>query len=300
MGFFIFRCQRSAFYANERMRATSDATTPRKGEIQPNFSRFQAFLRVFHRVENEAHSMQINECTDTTTLPERLKKRKNAAKLFPDLKCISPRERVREISKMIRTPWKKKLSNSIRRIIKWITNFLIKVGIKGGIKPDKCALACLVRWSALKYTTNRRGKDLENGPPSIRNLAQVVLLLSIYYSNTFRGKIWDHIQYRSRKKRNIRGTIRNVYRSVLPCNCKHAYRSRLIGIPRIVVRESAPTILRERCQKWRRKTRGRWWQRVEIKSMQFPVGWVHSSRCNTRLLSSGKGLKLALLSLMAS
>lgn len=216
MGFFIFRCQRSAFYANERMRATSDATTPRKGEIQPNFSRFQAFLRVFHRVENEAHSMQINECTDTTTLPERLKKRKNAAKLFPDLKCISPREREREISKMIRTPWKKKLSNSIRRIIKWITNFLIKVGIKGGIKPDKCALACLVRWSALKYTTNRRGKDLENGPPSIRNLAQVVLLLSIYYSNTFRGKIWeDHIQYRSRKKRNIRGTIRNVYRSVL-------------------------------------------------------------------------------------
>lgn len=161
MGFFIFRCQRSAFYANERMRATSDATTPRKGEIQPNFSRFQAFLRVFHRVENEAHSMQINECTDTTTLPERLKKRKNAAKLFPDLKCISPREREREISKMIRTPWKKKLSNSIRRIIKWITNFLIKVGIKGGIKPDKCALACLVRWSALKYTTNRRGKDLK-------------------------------------------------------------------------------------------------------------------------------------------
>lgn len=97
---------------------------------------------------------------------------------------------------MIRTPWKKKLSNSIlgqRRIIKWITNFLIKVGIKGGIKPDKCALACLVRWSALKYTTNRRGKDLENGPPSIRNLAQVVLFLSTYCSNTFRGKIWDHI-----------------------------------------------------------------------------------------------------------
>lgn len=189
MGFFIFRCQRSAFYANERMRATSDATTPRKGEIQPNFSRFQAFLRVFHRVENEAHSMQINECTDTTTLPERLKKRKNAAKLFPDLKCISPREREREISKMIRTPWKKKLSNSIRRIIKWITNFLIKVGIKGGIKPDKCALACLVRWSALKYTTNRRGKDLENGPPSIRNLAQVVLLLSTYYSKLhFEGR----------------------------------------------------------------------------------------------------------------
>lgn len=189
MGFFIFRCQRSAFYANERMRATSDATTPRKGEIQPNFSRFQAFLRVFHRVENEAHSMQINECTDTTTLPERLKKRKNTAKLFPDLKCISPREREREISKMIRTPWKKKLSNSIRRIIKWITNFLIKVGIKGGIKPDKCALACLVRWSALKYTTNRRGKDLENGPPSIRNLAQVVLLLSTYYSKLlFEGR----------------------------------------------------------------------------------------------------------------
>lgn len=299
MGFFIFRCQRSAFYANERMRATSDATTPRKGEIQPNFSRFQAFLRVFHRVENEAHSMQINECTDTTTLPERLKKRKNTAKLFPDLKCISPREREREISKMIRTPWKKKLSNSIRRIIKWITNFLIKVGIKGGIKPDKCALACLVRWSALKYTTNRRGKDLENGPPSIRNLAQIVLLLSTYYSKLlFEGR-FGIISNIGRERKGIFaeqfGTFIDRF-----CNCKHAYRSRFIGIPRIVVRESAPTILRERCQKWRRKTRGRWWQRVEIKSMQFPVGWVHSSRCNTRLLSSGKGLKLALLSLMAS
>lgn len=102
---------------------------------------------------------------------------------------FSSRKREREISKMIRTPWKKKLSNSIRRIIKWITNFLIKVGIKGGIKPDKCALACLVRWSALKYTTNRRGKDLENCPPSIRNLAQVVLLLSTYYSKLlFEGR----------------------------------------------------------------------------------------------------------------
>lgn len=46
-------------------------------------------------------------------------------------------------------PFKKEgnsFSNSIRRqIIKWITNFLIKVGIKGGIKPDKCALARLVQ-----------------------------------------------------------------------------------------------------------------------------------------------------------
>lgn len=140
----------------------------------------------------------------------------------------------------------------------------------------------------------QRERFEENSPPSIRNLAQVVLLLSTYYSKLlFEGR-FGIISNIGRERKGIFaeqfGTFIDRF-----CNCKHAYRSRFIGIPRIVVRESAPTILRERCQKWRHKTRGRWWQRVEIKSMQFPVGWVHSSRCKTRLLSSGKGLKLALL-----
>lgn len=65
-------------------------------EIQPNFSRFQ-FLHSFEYIppsneKREAHSMQMNECTDTTTSPEKLPK-KNVAKLSRGFEtCFSSRE----------------------------------------------------------------------------------------------------------------------------------------------------------------------------------------------------------------
>lgn len=111
--------KKRAFYVNERMRhysRTKRWNTAKLFEI----SSIPSSIYTHHRVENGAHSMQMNECTDatTTTSPERLKKKKKSP-TFPDLKRIFfPLPKI-----SLRTPFEKKKKNRKKKNFRTLLRF---------------------------------------------------------------------------------------------------------------------------------------------------------------------------------